>query len=154
MIKEIREFLTESIKELDNELELYKGKDEFIKFVNNMNKSITHELAKRKRCNEADISIDNMLNRKATTATNLLIYVTIDGVNTAEKRKSASDDLKNVIFNYASKHDELKDFKHVTKSSYSHTVDVTEVVYKKDNTKVKINYVMKSISTMLRCQQY
>ena len=46
---------------------------------------------------------------------------------------------------------ELKDFKHVSKPSYSHTVDVTEVVYDKDDTKVKLNYVMKSISTMLRC---
>lgn len=151
MIKDIHEFLTEAIQELDNKHELYKGKDDFIKFVNSMNKSITHELAKRRYCSEADISIDNMLNRKATTPTNLVIYVTIDSVNTAEDRRSAADDLKNVIFDYASKHDELKDFKHVSKPSYSHTVDVTEVVYDKDNTKVKINYVMKSISTMLRC---
>ena len=151
MIKDIHEFLTEAIQELDNKLELYKGKDEFIKFVNSMNKSITHELAKRRHCNEADISVDNMLNRKSTTATNLLIYVTIDGVNTAEDRRSASDDLKNVIFEYASNHEELKDFKYVKKPSYSHTVDVTEIVYDKDNTKIKINYVMKSISTMLRC---
>lgn len=151
MIKDIHEFLTEAIQELDNELELYKGKDEFIEFVNSMNKSIIHELAKRRHCNEADISIDNMLNRKATTATNLVIYVTIDSVNAAEDRRSAADDLKNVIFDYASKHDELKDFKHVSKPSYSHTVDVTEVVYDKNDTKVKINYVMKSISTMLRC---
>lgn len=151
MIKDIHEFLTEAIQELDNKHELYKGKDDFIKFVNSMNKSITHELAKRRYCSEADISIDNMLNRKATTPTNLVIYVTIDSVNTVEDRRSAADDLKNVIFDYASKHDELKDFKHVSKPSYSHTVDVTEVVYDKDNTKVKINYVMKSISTMLRC---
>ena len=151
MIKDIHEFLTEAIQELDNKHELYKGKDDFIKFVNSMNKSITHELAKRRYCSEADISIDNMLNRKATTPTNLVIYVTIDSVNTAEDRRSAADDLKNVIFDYASKHDELKDFKHVSKPSYSHIVDVTEVVYDKDNTKVKINYVMKSISTMLRC---
>lgn len=151
MIKDIHEFLTEAIQELDNKIELYQGKDEFIEFVNSMNKSLTHELAKRRHCSEADISIDNMLNRKATTATNLVIYVTIDGVNAAENRRSASDDLKNVIFEYATKHEELKDFKHVTKPSYSHTVDVTEVVYNKDNTKVKINYVMKSVSTMLRC---
>lgn len=151
MIKDIHEFLTEAIQELNNKIELYKGKDEFIEFVNSMNKSITHELAKRRHCSEADISIDNMLNRKATTATNLVIYVTIDGVNTAEDRRSASDDLKNVIFNYASNREELKDFKHVSKPSYSHTVDVIEIVYDKDDTKVKINYVMKSISTILRC---
>lgn len=151
MIKDIHEFLTEAIQELDNKLELYKGKDEFIEFVNSMNKSITHELAKRRHCSEADISIDNMLNRKSTTATNLLIYVTIDGVNSAENRKSASDDLKNVIFEYASNHEELRDFKHVKKPSYSHTVDVTEIVYNKADTKIKINYVMKSVSTMLRC---
>lgn len=151
MIKDIHEFLTEAIQELDNKLELYKGKDEFIKFVNSMNKSITRELAKRRHCSEADISIDNMLNRKATTSTNLVIYVIIDSVNTAENRRSAADDLKNVIFDYTSKHGELKDFKHVSKPSYSRTVDVTEVVYDKDDTKVKLNYVVKSISTMLRC---
>jgi len=151
MIKDIHEFLTEAIQELDNNFELYKGKDEFIEFVNSMNKSITHKLAERIHCNEADISIDNMLNRKSTTATNLLIYVTIDGVNDAENRRSASNELKNAIFDYASEHEELTDFKHVTKPSYSHTVDVTEIVYKKDATKIKLNYVMKSVSTMLRC---
>jgi len=151
MIKDIHEFLTEAIQELDNNLELYKGKDEFIEFVNSMNKSITHKLAERIHCNEADISIDNMLNRKSTTATNLLIYVTIDGVNDAENRRFASNELKNAIFDYASEHEELTDFKHVKKPSYSHTVDVTEIVYKKDATKIKLNYVMKSVSTMLRC---
>lgn len=151
MIKDIHEFLTEAIQELDSTHELYKGKDKFVEFVNSMNKSITHKLAKRRHCNEADISIDNMLNRRATTATNLVIYVTIDGVNTAENRRSAADDLKNVILEYTSNHEELKDFKYVSKPSYSHTVDITEVVYDKDNTKVKINYVVKSISAMLRC---
>ena len=151
MIKDIHEFLTEAVQELDNTLELYKDKDEFVKFVNSINKSITQELAKRRHCNEADISIYNMLNRKSTTATNLLIYVTIDGVNTAEDRRSASVDLKNSIFVCASEHEELTDFKYVKKPSYSHTVDVTEIVYNKDNAKIKINYVMKSISTMLRC---
>ena len=151
MIKDIHEFLTEAIQELDNTHELYKGKDEFVKFVNSMNRTITRELAKRRYCDEADISIYNMLNRKSTTATNLLVYITIDGANNAENRRSASDDLKNVIFEYASNHKELTDFKYVKKPSYSHTVDVTEIVYNKDDTKIKINYVMKSVSTMLRC---
>ena len=97
MIKVIHEFLTEAIQELDNELELYKGKDKFIEFVNSMNKSITHELAKRRHCNEADISVDNMLNRKATTATNLVIYVTIDGVNPRKIIGPGREGIKEVV---------------------------------------------------------
>jgi len=41
----------------------------------------------------------------------------------------------------------LKDQQYVSKVSYSDTVKVTEIVYEKDNTKIKINYVVKNTNT-------
>lgn len=83
MIKDIHEFLTEAIRNLDTNNKLYS--EEFTNFVNSMNKSLIHSVTKDGQYAEDDVNIDVMLDRKITTASNLLIYVTINGVND-EKR--------------------------------------------------------------------
>lgn len=79
MIKDIHEFLTEAIHNLDTNNKLYS--EEFTNFVNSMNKSLIHSVTKDGQYAEDDVNIDVMLDRKITTASNLLIYVTINGVN-------------------------------------------------------------------------
>lgn len=83
MIKDIHEFLTEAIRNLDTNNKLYS--EEFTNFVNSMNKSLIHSVTENSQYTEDDVNIDVMLDRKITTATNLLIYVTINGVNDRER---------------------------------------------------------------------
>ena len=83
MIKDIHEFLTEAIRELDTNNKLYP--EEFTNFVNSMNKSLIHSVTDNSQYTEDDVNIDVMLDRKITTASNLLIYVTINGVNDRER---------------------------------------------------------------------
>ena len=83
MIKDIHEFLTEAIRDLDTNNKLYS--EEFTNFVNSMNKSLIHSVTENSQYTEADVNIDVMLDRKITTASNLLIYVTINGVNDRER---------------------------------------------------------------------
>ena len=83
MIKDIHEFLTEAIRNLDTNNKLYS--EEFTNFVNSMNKSLIHSVTENSQYTEDDVNIDVMLDRKITTATNLLIYVTINGVNDKDR---------------------------------------------------------------------
>ena len=83
MIKDIHEFLTEAIRNLDTNNKLYS--EEFTNFVNSMNKSLIHSVTENSQYTEDDVNIDVMLDRKITTATNLLIYVTINGVNDRDR---------------------------------------------------------------------
>ena len=83
MIKDIHEFLTEAIRDIDTNNKLYS--EEFTNFVNSMNKSLIHSVTENSQYTEADVNIDVMLDRKLTTASNLLIYVTINGVNDRER---------------------------------------------------------------------
>ena len=147
MIKDIHEFLTEAIRNLDTNNKLYP--EEFTNFVNNMNKSLIHSVTEDSQYTEDDVNIDVMLDRKITTASNLLIYVTINGVNDRDGRKSAVELFETAISNYAKLCPELSKFKRIRKPSYSHTVDVIEIVYETEKTKVKLNYVVKSVASML-----
>ena len=69
--------------------------------------------------------------------------MTNNGRNTAVER------FETAISDYAKNRAELSNFKRIHKPSYSRTVDVIEIVYDKDKTKVKLNYVVKSIASML-----
>ena len=88
MMKDIHEFLTEAIRDLDTNNKLY-SKD-FTNFVNSMNKSLIHSVTKDGQYKEDDVNIDVMLDRKTTTASNLLIYVTINGVNDKQRTQHSS----------------------------------------------------------------
>lgn len=147
MIKDIHEFLTEAIQQLEDK-KLYP--EDFIEFINSMNKSITHALAERMHVSDDDVDVILMLNRKTTTPTNLLVYVTINGVNESAVRKTISQQLDIVVGLYAMQFkDVLTNHKHLVKTTYSGTVPVTEIVYENGDTKIKINYVVKSVNTIL-----
>ena len=152
MMKDIHEFLTESI---DHNLSLgtkpYNDQKftNFIMFVNDLNKTLEHSLAQKlHRDNDDDISISNRLDRDTTTAKNLLIYVVVKDIDTAEQRRDTVKTLYKIIADHADGKT-LTNLKTVTKTSYSGTVDVIEVVYTDDQVQVKLNYVVKCTAAML-----
>lgn len=100
MIKDIHEFLTEALHR--NPTQVYKD-DEFLEFVDVMNRSIAHILSVNLQCNENDVDVSIMLNRKAATATNMLVYVTVANVNDAVKRNEIANHVNNAVTIIASK---------------------------------------------------
>lgn len=73
------------------------------------------------------------------------MYVTVADVNDTVKRNEISDKLYTIIAAHVSNfNDCLCNQKYVKKISYSSTVPVTELVYAKNDTHIKINYVVKS----------
>ena len=152
MIKDIHEFLTESI---DHSLSLStKPYNEqkflnFILFVNDLNKTLEHSLAQKlHRDKDDDINISNRVDRDTTTSKNLLIYVVIKDIDTAKQREETVKLLRNIIADHVDGKT-LTNLKTVRKTSYSGTVDVIEVVYTDDKVQVKLNYVVKCTAALL-----
>ena len=152
MIKDIHEFLTESI---DHSLSLstkpYNDQKfiDFIFFVNSLNKTLEHSLAQKlHRDNDDDVSITNRVDRDTTTSKNLLIYVVVKDIDTAQQREETVKTLYKIIAEQADGKT-LSNLKTVRKTSYSGTVDVIEVVYTDDKVQVKLNYVVKCTAAML-----
>lgn len=100
MLKDIHKLLTEALQQ--NLTHVYKD-DEFLEFVNSMNRSIAHTLSVNLHCNENDVDVSIMLNRKAATATNMLVYVTVANVNDTVKRNEIANHVNNAITIIASK---------------------------------------------------